>query len=101
MTNILKKYSKEGKITTGHDNLELDNPSFEIININIDTVNKVLKVEVLHEVLQGTVVQKHSRTFDIDFNKLPASVKTTGKSFLDAIEAVILKLPQYAGSIEE
>lgn len=99
--NILKKYTKQGVITTGDDNLELDTPTFEIIDVKIDTVNKVLLVEVLHEVQQKSIVQKHSRTFEVDFNKLSATVKTTGKSFLDAIEQKILSLPQYKGSVEK
>jgi hypothetical protein len=42
---ILKKYQKVGVITTGSDNVQLDTPTFEIINISIDTVNQLLKVE--------------------------------------------------------
>ncbi len=101
MANILKKYIKDGVIITGDDNLELDTPTFEIININIDTINKILKVEILHEVQQESITQKHSRTLNIDFNNLPAAVKTTGKSFLEAIETDILKLPQYKNSIAQ
>ncbi len=101
MTNILKKYTKEGPVTIGDDNLELDTPTFEIIGIHIDPITKILKVEILHQVTQGTVVQKHSREISVDFNKLPASVKTAGKGFLNSIEAEILKLPTYSGSNEQ
>ena len=58
--NILKKYIKQGVIITGSDNVELDTPTFEIININIDTVNQVLHVEILHEVQQGSLTRKYS-----------------------------------------
>ena len=95
---ILKKYIKTGVITTGDDNLELDTPSFEIVGVNIDTVNSVLKVEILHEVSQGSLTQQHSRTFEVGFSALPNPVKVEGRSFLDAIEAEILKLPQYSGA---
>ena len=98
--NILKKYIKEEVITTGTDNVELDSPTFEIISININTVDKVLSVEILHEVAQGTLTQKHSRTFDVQFDSLTAPIKVTGKDFLDAIEAKILELPQYNGATE-
>jgi hypothetical protein len=101
MSNILKKYNKEGVITTGDDNVQLDSPTFEIINVSIDTVNSKLRVEVLHEVMQGILIRKHSRDFNINFADLPASVKTAGKAFLDAIEAEILALPQYADSVPE
>lgn len=100
MTNILKKYLKSGVIITGPDNVELDSPTFEIIDVKIDTVNQVLNVEIMHEVSQGSLNQKHSRTFDVPFAGLPSAVKVTGKSFLDAIESEILKLPQYAGATE-
>lgn len=98
MSNILKKFNKTGVITTGTDNLQLDSPSFEIINVGIDTVNSVLHVEVLHTVMQGSLERKHSRTFDVAFGGLPTGVKTSGKSFLDAIEQEILALPQYTGA---
>lgn len=97
---ILKKYLKAGVITTGDDNLQLDTPTFEIINVGIDTVGQVLKVEILHEVSQGSLTQKHSRTFEVAFANLPNAVRIEGKSFLDAIEAEILALPQYSGSTE-
>jgi len=100
MSNILKKYTKQGVVITGSDNVELDTPTFEIIDIGIDTVNQKLIVEIMHEVQQGSVPQKHSRTFNIDFANLPSSVKVTGKAFLDAIETEILKLPQYQGATE-
>lgn len=100
MANILKKYTKSGVITTGEDNLEIDTPSFEIIDVRIDTVNQLLKVEIVHEVSQGSVTQKHSRTFEVSFSCLPSSVKKSGKAFLDAVETEILALPQYNGSTE-
>ena len=100
MNNILKKYIKQGVITTGSDNVELDTPTFEIIDIAIDTVEQKLTVEIMHEVSQGSLTQKHSRTFDVAFADLPSSVKVTGKAFLDAIEIEILNLPQYLGSTE-
>ena len=98
---ILQKFNKAGVITTGDDNIELDSPSFEIINVGINTVDSKLRVEILHEVMQGILARKYSRDFNINFADLPASVKTTGKAFLDAIEAEILKLPQYADSVPE
>ena len=98
--NILKKYIKNQVITTGTDNVQLDSPEFEIINVNIDTVDRVLKVEILHEVKQGSLTQKHSRTFDVQFNDLPNPIKVTGLEFLTAIETEILKLPQYSGANE-
>lgn len=98
--NILKKYIKNEVITTGNDNVELDSPTFEIITIRIDTVAQTLQVEILHEVQQGSLTQKHSRSFDVAFGDLPGAVKVTGKSFLDAIETEILKLPQYSGANE-
>lgn len=100
MSNILKKYIKQGVIITGSDNVKLDTPTFEIIDIAIDTVEQKLTVEIMHEVSQGSLTRKHSRTFNIDFANLPSSVKVTGKAFLDAIETEILKLPQYVGSTE-
>ncbi len=100
MANILKKYTKTGIVTIGDDNRELDTPIFEIVNIDINTVSKKLRVDVLHEVTQGTLTNKHQRSYEMDFNSLPASVKTTGKAFLDAIETELLKLPQYTGATE-
>ena len=100
MSNILKKYKKEGVVITGSDNVELDMPIFEIIDVGIDTVEQKLTVQIMHEVSQGSLTQKHSRTFNIDFANLPSSVKVTGKAFLDAIETEILQLPQYQGSTE-
>ena len=99
MPNILKKYLKTGVITTGSDNIQLDSPTFEIIKVEIDTANSVLHVEILHEVQQGSLTQKHSRTFDVAFGGLPSGVKVTGKAFLDAIEAKILTLSQYSGAV--
>ena len=98
MANILKKWLKTGVITTGDDNVQLDTPTFEIIDIKIDTVEQILHLEVMHYVSQGSLINQHSRTFDISFAGLPSAVKVTGKAFLDAIEAELLKLPQYAGS---
>ena len=99
--NILKKYIKNEIITTGTDNVQLDSPTFEIVSVNINTVERTLQVEILHEVQQGALTQKHSRMFDVGFKQLPNSVKLTGKEFLDAIEASILQLPQYSGAIEQ
>ena len=98
MPNILPKYRKTGVVTTGSDNVRLDTPTFEIIKVEIDTLNEALVVEILHKVTQGTVVQEHSRTFNVTFASLSGAVRTTGKNFLDAIEARILALPQYSGS---
>ena len=98
--NILKKYTKTGVITTGSDNVELDTPQFEIVDVKIDTVKQVLHVEILHEVMQGSLVRKHSRIFDVPFAGLPTAVKVTGLSFLQAIETEILTLPQYTGATE-
>lgn len=98
MPNILPKYRKTGVITTGDDNVQLDTPTFEIIDVQIDTVEQVLKVTIMHYVSQGTLTQQHSRTFNVPFSSLSAQVRTTGKAFLDAIEARILQLPQYQGS---
>jgi len=98
--NILKKYIKEEVITTGSDNVQLDSPTFEIIAVNIDTVERVLKVEIMHEVAQGTLTQKHSRTFEVPFADLPTAIQLEGKQFLEAIEAKILTLPQYSGANE-
>lgn len=98
--NILKKYKKSGVITTGSDNVQLDSPEFEIVNVNINTVDQQLGVDIMHEVNQGSLTQKHSRTFNVDFSELPTDVKVTGKAFLDAIEAKILELPQYVDSTE-
>lgn len=100
MANILKKYRKTGVIITGSDNVELDTPTFEIVRVNIDTVNSLLSVEVMHEVNQGSLVRKHSRTFEVPFSALTATIKNNGKKFLDAIESEILKLPQYNGATE-
>jgi hypothetical protein len=99
MPNILAKYLKNGVITTGADNVQLDTPTFEIIAVNIDTVEQMLVVEVMHYVNQGAVVQQHHRTFNVSFASLPLNVRQTGKAFLDAIEAQLLLLPQYQGSV--
>jgi len=100
MENILKKYKKEGVITTGSDNVKLDTPEFEIIDVKIDTVNRVLSVEIMHEVKQGSLTQKQSRRFDVAFGDLSSSIQSAGLSFLQAIETKILELPQYSGSTE-
>ncbi len=100
MANILYKYKKEGVITTGSDNVELDTPEFEIVDVKIDTIKRVLSVEILHEVMQGSLIQKQSRSFDVPFNALPSSVQSTGLSFLQAIETKILELPQYSGAVK-
>ena len=100
MENILKKYRKEGVIITGSDNVELDTPIFEIIDVKIDTVNRVLSVEIMHEVQQGSLTQKQSRTFDVLFSDLPNTVQSKGLVFLSVIEQKILELPQYSGATE-
>lgn len=97
---LLKKFKVSKVIKTGSDNVELDSPTFEIIGVNIDTKNKKLFVEVLHEIEQKTLTQKHSRTMEIDFNNLPLSVKNSGKNFLNSIEQELLKLPQYSENEE-
>ena len=101
MANILKQWIKNGVIVTGSDNVELDTPIFEIVDVDIDTVAQVLHVEILHKVMQGSLERLHSRTFDVAFADLPNSVKITGKEFLDAIETEILLLPQYSGAVEQ
>jgi hypothetical protein len=98
--NILKKYTKSGVITTGSDDVQLDTPIFEIISVTIDTVQSILNVEILHEVLQGSLVRKHSRTFEVPFANLTTPVKVAGKEFLEAINDKILELPQYSGATE-
>lgn len=98
MPNILRKFLKSGVITTGADNVQLDTPLFGIVAVHIDTVEQVLVLEVMHYVQQGTLTQQYSRTFNVPFSSLPASVRTTGKAFLDAIETKLLELPQYAGA---
>lgn len=100
MNNILKKYKKQGVIEIGTDLRKLDTPVFQIIDIGIDTLEQKLTIEILHEVMQGSVKQPHNRFYEIDFTNLPSNVKVTGKAFLDAIETEILKLPQYVGSTE-
>jgi len=100
MTNILKRYKKNGVIVTGSDSVELDSPKFEIVEIRIDTISKNIHIDILHEVMQGSLTRKHARNFEVNFSGLPTNVKTTGKAFLDAIEAEILALPQYSGATE-
>ena len=99
--NILKTYKKTGVIVTGSDNVKLDTPIFEIVAVNIDTVNSILHVEILHKVMQGSLERLHSRTFDVPFGSLSTPIKKAGKEFLDAIEAKILTLPQYSGAVEQ
>ena len=101
MVNILKHWIKNGVVVTGSDNVELDTPSFQIVDVQIDTVNSVLHVEIMHEVAQGSLTQKHSRSFDVPFGSLTTPIKQAGKEFLDAIEAKILTLPQYQGAVEQ
>ena len=96
----MEKYKQSKVIITGSDSVELDSPTFEVINVNIDMLTNVLTVEIMHEVSQGTLTQKHSRTFEVKFSDLSKSVKTTGLAFLDAIEGKILELPQYVGSVK-
>jgi len=96
----MNKYKKNEIIITGTDNVQLDSPTFEIVNISIDTINNLLTIAILHEVSQGSLTQKHSRTFEIQFKNLPQSVKIEGAQFLQAIEDEILKLPQYSGGVK-
>ena len=98
---ILKKYKKDGVVITGSDNIELDTPIFEITHVGIDTVASVLRVEVIHTITQGSLEQRHSRSFEVAFSDLSTPIKQAGKTFLDAIEQKILSLPQYQGSIEQ
>ena len=100
MAHILKHWKKTGVIITGTDNVELDTPIFEIVDVDIDTVNSVLHVEIMHKVMQGSLERKHSRSFDVAFSSLSTPIKQAGKVFLDAIEQEILKLPQYQGAVE-
>lgn len=97
----MNRYKKTSVITTGTDSVELDNPTFEIVNININTVSNLLSIEIMHEVSQGSLTQKHSRTFDVKFKDLSSSVKLTGRNFLQAIENKILELPQYSGGVKQ
>ncbi len=98
MTNILKKYKKIGKVQIGTDNKELNSPTFEIISVFTNTVDNTLNVEIKH--LEENGSYPHQRSIEVQFNNLPTAVKATGKTFLDAIEAEILKLPQYSGATE-
>ena len=86
----MNKYKKNEIITTGTDNVQLDSPTFEIVNISIDTVSNILHVEIMHEVQQGSLTQKHSRTFEVKFKDLPSAIKIEGAQFLQAIENEIL-----------
>lgn len=98
---ILKKFKKRGWIIIGTDNFLIDSPDWNIGTVRIDTEESNLHVEIMHKIMQGTVEQPHQRDIDIAFADLPASVRATGKAFLDAIEAEVLKHPNYAGSTEQ
>ena len=98
--NILKKYIKTGVVEIGSDKFKVDTPTHEVTFVGIDTVNRAVKVTIMHEVMQGSVMNPHERTEEITFANLPASIQTTGKAFLDAIETERMKLPQYTGSTE-
>lgn len=98
--NILKKYTKSGVIITGSDNVKLDTPTFEIVNVITDTVEQQLTVEILHEVMQGSVKQPYSRFFNIAFSSMNSDDKAAVKAFLKVLQTKILELPQYVGSTE-
>jgi hypothetical protein len=100
MSNILKKYKKEGIIEIGTDKRKLDSPEHETIFIGMDFVAKKVSVLIKHDAMQGTLKNPHERTIDVEFSNLPSSVKAAGKAFFDAIEIERLKRPEYVGSTE-
>ena len=100
MGNILKKYRKEGVIEIGSDKRKLDSPTHETTFVGIDTVNQLINVTIMHEAMQGSVMNPHVRTEVVPFANLPTSIRAAGKLFLDAIETERMKLPQYSGATE-
>lgn len=96
MANIFKKYKKEGLVIIDKGNRTLDTPTFEIIAVYVDTINSIVKVEIMHKVMQGSIEQPHSSFEEIDSKK----VITSKKLDLDALEKEILELPQYNGATE-
>ena len=99
MAHILKHWKKNEVTNIGTDKAPMNKPTFEIINVSIDTKSRVLNVEIEHFEENG--LQPHSRSAEKDFNSLPSSIKQAGKVFLDAIEQEILALPQYIGAVEQ
>jgi len=100
MANILKKYRKEGVIEIGTDKRKLDSPTHEIIFVGINPITKMVSVNILHEAMQGTVMNPHERTIELSYSELPASIRAAGKVFLEAIETERMKRTEYKGSTE-
>lgn len=99
----MKKYKIEGVVEIGNgivDGIQLDTPTFEIVDVRINMATNELTLEVMHEVNQGSLIRKHSRNIEVDFKDLPSNIKTTGLAFLDALDVEMLKFPQYAGAEE-
>lgn len=98
MPNILTRYLISGVVNIGDDNFLADSPEFDIININIDTEEQVLNLEVMHYVPQGSIIQYHSRMFHIPFADLPPAVAATGFSFITSVQDELLLVPPYLGA---
>lgn len=100
MGNILKKYQQTGVVEIGTDKRRLDSPIHYTKLIAIDPVSQNVGVTIMHEVMQGVVMNPHERTFKIPFSNLTPEIRAAGKLFMDAIEVERMKRIEYKGSIE-
>ena len=97
---MLNKFKKEGLTEIGTDKAQLFSPIFQIINVNFNKETQNVEAEIMHEVEQGAIIQKHSRTETIPLLSLDMADIEAGTKFLDAVQAKIVNLQQYAGSIK-
>lgn len=101
-TNVLDLSEGDTSNGTPDGPLNLDSPDFKVTGWTVDARGKTLQVHVLFTADQGTVNQKHSRTFNIDLTKIPAGARQRFIDQYDFITDNIVKaFPQLADGTEQ
>ena len=92
----LPQYQIIGVIEIDNGNKELDSPVIQVKTTFLNVIDETVDVEILHTVLQGTVIQEHSSMESI------SSVNVYNGRKLDLAKVMdeILLLPQYQGAVE-
>ena len=82
--------------------VELDAPDFRVLAWHVNAQTKVLTVEVLFTADQGSINQKHSRSYEVDVTKIPVGAKQRFINQYNFITDNLIKvIPELSYGVEQ
>ena len=82
--------------------LELDKPDFRVLSWTVNAQTKILTVEVLFTADQGSINQKHSRSYEVDLTKIPVGARQRFINQYNFITDNLIKvIPELSDGVEQ